>query len=133
MTERKFTDEEVIKALDICGHFEACADCVLGDLGGIDKCIHTLMLNALDLINRQKRLLDLSEKGLKIGVNIAENWEQAYKNAKTEAIKDFAERLKALKIKPEFPWDDFTVTESAIDELVKEMIESKPCTEGVKS
>lgn len=40
-----------------------------------------------------------------------------------EAIKEFTERLKDLKIKPEFPWDDFYVTETAIDNLVKEMTE----------
>lgn len=42
-----------------------------------------------------------------------------------EAVKEFAERLKALKIKPEFPWDDFYVTETAIDNLVKEMTGEK--------
>jgi hypothetical protein len=42
---------------------------------------------------------------------------------RNEVIKEFAERLKALKIKPEFPWDDFVVTEGAIDALVKEMTE----------
>lgn len=40
-----------------------------------------------------------------------------------EAIKKFAERLKEQKIKPEFPWDDFYVTETTIDNLVKEMTE----------
>ena len=42
---------------------------------------------------------------------------------RNEVIREFAERLKALKIKPEFPWDDFVVTEGAIDALVKEMTE----------
>lgn len=46
-------------------------------------------------------------------------------NAKSEAIKEFAQRLKTLKIKPEFPWDDFFVTEEMIDTLVKEMTEEQ--------
>ena len=48
-------------------------------------------------------------------------WNDVIEKAKSEAIKEFAERLKAEKIKPEFPWDDFYVTETAIDNLVKEM------------
>ena len=40
-----------------------------------------------------------------------------------KAIKEYAERLLATKIKPEFPWDDFFVTETAINDLVKEMTE----------
>ena len=44
-------------------------------------------------------------------------------NAKYEAIKEFAERLKELKIKPEYPWDDYYINENAIDNLVKQMTE----------
>ena len=52
-------------------------------------------------------------------------WNDVIEKAKAEAIKEFAERLKAFKIKPEFPWDDFFVTEGAIDNLVKEMTGEK--------
>jgi hypothetical protein len=48
-----------------------------------------------------------------------------YSEIKAEAVKEFAERLKKDKIKPEFPWDDFTVTEGMIDDLVKEFTEGK--------
>lgn len=40
---------------------------------------------------------------------------------RSEAIKEFVERLKVYKIKPEFPWDDFVICETTIDDLVKEM------------
>lgn len=50
------TDNEIIKALDICGHLEACADCPLGCLEGVDKCMHTLLLNALDLMMRAQEI-----------------------------------------------------------------------------
>lgn len=49
----------------------------------------------------------------------------AVNRAKAEAVKEFAERLKKDKIKPEFPWDDFTVTEGMIDNLVKEFTEGE--------
>ena len=78
-------------------------------------------------------------KGLKIGVNIAENWEQAYKNAKAEAIKEFAERVKEIKVKYGLPLlglhtkteienyvDDILLQmRDGIDRLVKEMTEGK--------
>lgn len=55
--------------------------------------------------------------------------ESDLRTARAEAIKEFAERLKASKIKPEFPWDDFYVTEHEIDNLVKEMTEGEKCQE----
>lgn len=47
-------DEEIIVALDRCGYLKDCADCPLNDMGSVDKCMHTLLINALDLINRLK-------------------------------------------------------------------------------
>lgn len=41
--------------------------------------------------------------------------------ARAEAITEFAERLKANLIKPEFPWDDFYITECQIDQIAKEL------------
>jgi hypothetical protein len=35
--------------------------------------------------------------------------------------------LKEYKIKPEYPWDDFYVTENMIDNLVNEMTRKKDC------
>ena len=57
MTEHKFTDEEIIKALECCSSAECekCkyvpqGDCYQGSLA----CNDDLMRSALDLINRQK-------------------------------------------------------------------------------
>ena len=48
------TDNEIIKAFTLCANQGACKDCPLDDLGGVERCMHTLLLNALDLINRLK-------------------------------------------------------------------------------
>lgn len=48
--------------------------------------------------------------------------EQAYKNGYNQALKDIVEQLKAHKIKPEFPWDDFFVTETTINEIAKKLL-----------
>ena len=45
-----------------------------------------------------------------------------YEKGYLDGIRAFAERLKNHRIKPEFPWDDFYVTEGYIDHLVNEML-----------
>ena len=83
MTEHKFTDEEIIKALECCSSAECekCeyvpqGDCYQGSLA----CNDDLMRSALDLIKRQKAEIAF--------------WQDAAANAKREAVKKFSDRLK---------------------------------------
>ena len=83
MTEHKFTDEEIIKALECCSsaecekcEYEPHGDCYRGSLA----CNDDLMRTATDLINRQKAEVAY--------------WQDEAVNAKNEAVKAFAERLK---------------------------------------
>lgn len=105
--ENKFTDNEIIKVL------ECCAD---GSGTGIIKA-------TIDLIIRQKVEIERLKSHNNKLMETVENLIYECDCAKQETIKDFEEKLLALKIKPEFPWDDFYVTESMIKELAKEMIE----------
>lgn len=77
-----------------------------------------------DTINRQKAEIDQLHNLVIAKHKEINRLDDYMQYAKAEAIKEFAERLKALKIKPEFPWDDFYVTETTIDNLVKEMAEN---------
>lgn len=54
MSERKYTDEEIVKALECCQSHTItdCRDCPNRASG--DNCVNELMRNALDLIKRQK-------------------------------------------------------------------------------
>lgn len=110
------TDEQIIKALDCC-HSELgnmCSICPLFDPDN-DYCEDELHKNALNLINRQK----------------AENeWLlQKLQQAKSEAIKEFAERLKSISIGLEIGDDKkfkmTVVSTVAIDKIAKEMTEVK--------
>lgn len=110
------TDEQIIKALDCC-HSELgnmCSICPLFDPDN-DYCEDELHKNALNLINRQK----------------AENeWLlQKLQQAKSEAIKEFAERLKSISIGLEIGDDKkvkmMAVSTTAIDKIAKEMTEVK--------
>lgn len=121
MSERKYTDEEIMKALECCQSHTItdCRDCPNRASG--DNCVNELMRNALDLINRQKAeiavlttAVDNSTKEflklhdeyqdqkkeierLKADVRICESeirCERIHRGmAKAEAIKEFAERL----------------------------------------
>ncbi len=100
------TDEQIVRALECCGNMNECKkECPLDDLGGIDKCIHTLMLNALDLIKRQQAEIerlhevinDFEEQSHKELMDYMQLSEK-YENARAEAVREFAERLiKLLK------------------------------------
>jgi predicted RNase H-like nuclease (RuvC/YqgF family) len=60
MTEHKYTDEEVIKALECCAsHLYACEDCHY-----LGKC-RLLEKDAIDLINRQKAEIADLQDGIK--------------------------------------------------------------------
>lgn len=140
MTERKITDEDIIKALERCGEIDyaPCDRCIFYKKR---DCIVELSENALDLIKRQraeierlqeyyKRYYDLTRetKELQDEVEHARDrlllFDDAITNAKAEAIKEFAERLKENRtrifntIYSEYHFGEI------IDTLVKEMTES---------
>lgn len=108
--------EDVVAALDCCGHMRACKNCPLNSLGGPEYCMHTLLLNALDLIRLKNETIGLLEKKL----------ESAY--------TDFAARLKE-KAETEYYTDIDPVLGSIeyeckivdvddIDDILKELTET---------
>lgn len=116
------TDNEIIKALECCKPKQNrnCGDCPAYDLGNF--CAAELRENVLDLINRQKAEIE------------------KLKSAKSEAIKEFADRLKEKDGYYNHIFDDCVNTEfcshnyvkgrkeksmeirKTIDNLVKEMV-----------
>ena len=119
------TDNDIIKALECCG----C------DNYQCDKCPYayktcTVYKDSLDLINRQKaeieRLRECPKCVYEYDGEMTEFCVKApcpnYKTAdeiRSEAIKEFAERLKETKFKH---GNDFMVYADSIDTLVKEMV-----------
>lgn len=83
-------DNDIIKALECCAKNEGCAECPYISLiktGGED-CISFMAKQAIDLINRQRAEIERLQAGeyRYIGKTV--------QNARTEAIEDFAEKLK---------------------------------------
>jgi hypothetical protein len=113
MTEHKFTDEEVIKALECCiktDHFGDCFwnDCPFVSEHGCKVGKETLYPYVLDLIKRQKAEIAY--------------WMDEAANAKREAFKEFADRLKEKLIAGGiYP----VLVKNSMDKLLKEMTGEK--------
>ena len=109
MTDKKFTDEEIIKRLEQCVK---------------NKNRHYNTDIVLDLINRQKAEIERL-KGSTIVNNIRDS-QRIKREAKVEAYKEFAKRLK--KLTRRFHYLGFSldcalaVETSEIDNLLKEMV-----------
>ena len=109
MTDKKFTDEEIIKRLEQC-------------VKNKNRNYNTDIV--LDLINRQKAEIERL-KGSTIVNNIMES-QRIKREAKVEAYKEFAKRLK--KLTRRFHYLGFSldcalaVETSEIDNLLKEMV-----------
>ncbi len=132
------TDNEIKKALECCSDY-GLLKCLKCPKRGTSKvCMYDLSKEALDLINRQQAEIErLREENLKQKAILEEfeqityplpfetHFDNAIKRAKTEAIKEFAERLK------EKAWiyqhsEEVTINRliatNDIDNLVKEMV-----------
>lgn len=119
------TDNEIIKALECCAK-SSCKNCP--ENCGSAMCLKNLVIDSLDLINSQQaeieRLQDFNEN-LQTGNTALSN---EILEIKSEAIKEFAERLKGrlTGIGRSTIYGNFeygTIKSYEIDDLVKEMTE----------
>lgn len=107
MTEHKYTDEEIIKALKY--HSAPSKPCVQKFVYGDQRfCGSEMAKDALILITRQKAEIAF--------------WMDAAANAKKEAVKEFAEKLKKECL---FDRGYEILQDGTIDHLVKEFTEEK--------
>ena len=147
MTERKFTDEDVIRALEHCAKSNTtepyCNDCPYETTV---YCSSAISRDTLDFIKRQRaEIADLKDEnaGLKeandhlSGEYIAlskekDNLIRTYAECQAEAIKEFTEKLKQ-KASMTFICNHrdgtkeitgYQFSPTTIDNLVKEMTES---------
>lgn len=132
----KFTDEQIIKALECCVKTEFISDCAKCKMFAFD-CKDIFIENALDLINRQKAEIEELKTEIERKKNQntlllkkkCKDINTARKIIKSEAIKEFAERLKRTAIGLEIGDDKklkmTVVSTAAIDNLVKEITEER--------
>ena len=120
MTEHKFTDEEVIKALELCfapiGTTKSCAKC---PYRRIRLCKIERDRAALDLINRQKAEIEEQHQAI---INALKRMGEI----RAEAIKEVAEELKSEFVAMQRVSDGkvvFGVSVERIESIVKERLE----------
>ena len=93
MTNKRYTDEEIISSLEVIATTCNCNECKLRNgKWGACNCSQTTANAALDLINRQRAEIE-KMRGSTIVSNIMES-QRIKREAKAEAYKEFAERLK---------------------------------------
>ena len=124
----KFTDEDVIKALECCSEpsTKTCKElqCPLNEK--CERNLDSLERFALDLIKRQKAEIERLETIIRDQEDEIEYLKIAQNAIRHSAIKEFAERLKSeFEIKPHY--DKLTIQigniiRDAIDNLVKETV-----------
>lgn len=126
------TDEQIIKALECCATDDGddCSQCPYGNIvykSGSGGCVNRCRKDALDLINRQKaeneklrQRIAYLEKSIDYSRKEYNQLLQKLQQAKSEAIKEFAEQL----IRTADGDDEYgTVFVFNINDLVKEMTE----------
>lgn len=137
------TDNEIIKAVGCCIGNTKCDEC---PMFRTQNCMNKVFGYALDLINRQKEKIKEFDEKLVIRRGLIdyqkaeiEQWKEEankYQNlwciavddiekVKSEAIKEFAERLKKLDVNTRMLYSSvvYELGEDDIDTLVKEMTE----------
>lgn len=135
MTDKKITDEEIKSSLEVIATTRNCNECRIRNCKwGTCNCSQITANAALDLVNRQQaeierlksvqlvqanRIAEL--RGTKFEqINVIQNLKQQLITSKSEAVKEFAERLKKVWFdngyeSPDVDFEDF------VDNLVKEM------------
>ena len=118
------TDNEIIKALKCCNKpigENSCTECAFYHSG---KCSSNMLNAALDLIKRQKAEIERLNIELQAMRSAANSYKKHYETAKSEAIKEFAEKLKEYSFLDNLSLDGKeTVYVDDIDNLVEEMME----------
>lgn len=120
------TDEQVIEALVLCANTGSCRECPLYSMHSAN-CIIKLMNNTLDLIKRQQAEIEQWKEEANRYQNLWCDAEKDISNARIEAQKDFAERLKEHMCSYDFSNYHYfkAVDEDTLDEVLKEMTEEQ--------
>lgn len=130
---KKFTDEQIIEALKCCIAQENCEEvsCEICPYDKVYDCKEVMLKNVLDIFNRK----NAENERLKAKILVKDNINdyntaqlriarEELRTAKSNAIKEFAERLKEHSFVDNLSLDGKeTVYVDDIDRLVKEMTE----------
>ena len=109
MTDKKFTDEEIIETLERCSKRDGCFGCAKAYMHS-ENCIRILEAECLDLINRQKAEVERYKR-----YYYRHEYDKWEKEIKTEAYQEFAKFLIDKSSKG-------LLRTSGLPDFVKEMV-----------
>ena len=118
--------EDVMRALEWCSNGYDCKQCFLyGTTRRMESCMAEMMKKALALLREKDAEIERLKKASKNLSELGNGWiVTGYKNIRSEAITEFAERVKyTLCINNEENTDffDYAYTLETIDQIAKEM------------
>ena len=102
------TDNEIIRALECCKTWDDCKCCPYC-VSGRYTCGEHFNEDMLDFINRQKAEIERLNRDYSTAIETMSN---SIRTSRTEAVKEFAERLKEKA---------FVILYQDIDNLLKEL------------
>ena len=130
----KLTPEDIKKALECCKpeNDEGCLNCPLSDIP-VEECSDILHTETINLINRQQAEIERLKINFENLQKTSKYWKdkcdelvEELTTAKSEAIKEFAERLKSDINKTWYYELENDIHNARalkrVDELVKEMV-----------
>ena len=94
MTDKKYTNEEIEKALSLCGRTTEAIYCDQCPLCGEYECIREIKVLALDLINRQKSEIERLQKEANLVSIQFQDLQERTDEIKAEAWKEFVEKIE---------------------------------------
>lgn len=105
--------EQIVKALD------AFHNRILsGKLA--EKVTESEMMAVVDAL---ALIRELTEENERLTALLDARCDRCIERERADTVRKMQERLKEKRIKPEFPWDDFFITETDIDQIAKELLE----------
>ena len=129
MTDNKYTNEDIISSLKVIATTGNCDECKIRNCKwGTCNCSQITANAALELINRQESEQESEIERLKKETSVVRDAyiaiQDRYEYAKTEAYKEFAEKLKEKSFKTirNYGLTKDVVEVCDIDNLVIEMV-----------
>lgn len=133
MIDKKYTDKDIISSLEVIATTCNCNECkIRSGKWGTCNCSETTANAALDLINHQKAEIERLKNEIQTTKDAYIMLQTKNEIIKSEAVKEFAERLKN-KIKtecnpygnPTFDYDTSIAIMRYIDNLAKEIVDNE--------
>lgn len=119
MTDKKFTDEEIIEALECHINADDCESC--GICGWCEEIILTKLV--LDLINRQKAEIERLQKEANLVSILFQDLQERINDIKAEAYKEFAKRMSECCVSNnDLSADAYLSVTTDINCILKEMV-----------